>query len=142
MSKVSLCLHENVNGGYLLKRGTTWNNLQRLTASKNDLKRARNDLKRPITSKTQPTTVWTYQQRAKKDAKPPTTSRFWDYFTVLGNRSSSLTCFSTNIWLQSFENCFMENHGENRAPNICILSCVFITGRKIYRIPCKPLWHW
>ena len=25
----------------------------------------------------------------------------------------------------------MENHGENRAPNICILSCVFITGYKI-----------
>ena len=30
----------------------------------------------------------------------------------------------------------MENHGENRAPNICMSSRIFITRYKIYRIPC------
>ena len=32
----------------------------------------------------------------------------------------------------------MENHGENTAPNIGILPCVFITGYKIYRICREP----
>ena len=77
-----------------------------------------NDLKRPTTRKKQPTTIWTYQQRGKKDAKPPTTNRFWDYFTVWGNRFSSLARFPSSIWLQSFEHRFMENYGENRALNI------------------------
>ena len=78
--------------GYLLKHGTTWNNLQRsqTTYNKqettwNGLQRARNDLKRSTTSKKQPTTIRNDQQQAKKDAKPPTTSRFWDYFTVWDN---------------------------------------------------------
>ena len=35
----------------------------------------------------------------------------------------------------------MENHGKNRTPNIFILSCVFITGYKIYRVRCEQLWH-
>ena len=129
--------------------GTTWNDLQRSETNYNeqettwnDLQRARNNLKRPTTSKKQPTTIWGYQQRAKKDAKPPPTSRFWDYFTVLGNRLSSLTRFPPNTWLQLSEHCFMENHGENRALNICILSCLFITGYNIYWIRCEPLWHW
>ena len=73
--------------GYLLKRGTTWNYLQQ----------ARSELKRPE----QPTMAWTYLQREKKDAKRPITGRFWDYFPP-------------TIWLQSFEHCFTENHGENR----------------------------
>ena len=34
--------------------------------------------------------------------------------------------------MQSFEHCFTKNHGENRMPNISILSCVFNTGYKIY----------
>ena len=51
-----------------------------------------------------------------------------------GNRFSSLTPFPSN-------NCFMENHGENRAPKICILSCVFITGYKIFRTRYELLWH-
>ena len=138
--------------GYLLKHGTTWKYLKRPTTNKkrpettyNDLKRTtttRNDLKRTTTSKTRPTTTWTYQQRAKKDAKPPTTSRFWDYFTIWRNWFSSLTRFSSNTWLQSFEHCFMDNHGEiNRAPNICILSSVFITRYNIYRIRFAQLWH-
>ena len=61
-----------------------------------------NDLQRPTTSKTQPTMIWTYLQQAKKDTKMP----------------SSLTRFPPNIWLQSFEYCFTENLGENRAPSI------------------------
>ena len=44
----------------------------------------------------------------KKDAKQSTTNRFWDYFTIWGNRFSYLTHF--------------------RVPNISILSCVFIMG--------------
>ena len=31
----------------------------------------------------------------------------------------------------------MENHGENRAPKISILSCAFIKGYKTYGIRCK-----
>ena len=77
-----------------------------------------NDLQRPTTSKTQPTMIWTYVQQAKKDAKRPTTSIFWDYFTIWGKMFSSLTRFSPNIWLQSFEHCFTENLGENRAPSV------------------------
>ena len=77
--------------------------------------------------------------KQKKDTKSPTTSRFWDFFTVWGNRFSSLKRFPPNIWLQSFKHCFMENHGENRAPNICVLSSVYITGYEINRIVCEPL---
>ena len=99
---------------------TTWN----------DLQRTRKDLKQPTTSKTQPTTTRTYLQRLKKDAKRPTTSRFWDYFTIWSNQFSSLTHFQPIIWLQSFQHCLMENHGENRAPNISILSCIFNTNIK------------
>ena len=117
---------------------TTYNYLKRPRTNKkrpgNDLKWARNDLKRPTTSKTQPTTTRTYLQQVKEGAKRPTTSRFWDYSTIWGNRFSSLTRFQPNIWLQSFEHCFTENHDEKRAPNISILSCVFITGYKIYGI--------
>ena len=81
-----------------------WNNLQQ---RRNNLKEARNNLKppktskkrlkQPITSKAQPKTIWTYQQQAKKDTKPPTTIRFWDYFTVLDNQFSSLTDLITII---------------------------------------------
>ena len=37
---------------------------------------------------------------------------------IWANWFSSLTHFSPNIWLQSFEHCFMENHGENRVSSI------------------------
>ena len=90
-----------------LKR--TRNDLKQPRTLRNDLQLTRNDLKRPTTSKKQPTTVWTYKQREKKDAKAPPPSRFQDYITVLDNRFSSLTCFLPNIWLQSFKHCFMEN---------------------------------
>ena len=130
------------------KEETNWNNLQgpettyiKQETTWSNLYQARNDLKQSTTSKKQPTMSWTYQQRAKQDAKQPTTSRFWDYFTIWGNWFSSLTRFPSNIWLQSFKHCFMENNGENRAPNICILPCIFIVRCKICRIHCKPLWH-
>ena len=55
--------------------------------------------------------------KQRKEAKQPT-SRFWDYFTIWGKQFSSLTCFPPNIWLQSFEHCFMESHSENRASSI------------------------
>ena len=159
---------------YLLKRGMTWNNLKRPTTNKkqpettcnkqemtwnnlqwprpitntkrpwSDPQRARNDLRRSTTSKTQPTTTQTYLQQAKKDAQRPTTSRFWDYFTIWGNWFSFLTRFQPNIWLQSFiiKHCFTENYGENRAPNISILSCVFISDIKFTGyLRCEPLWH-
>ena len=125
------------------KKWKVQGNEELLTKTRNDLKRpitnkkqpgnglqqqqARNNQKRPTTSKTLPTTSRIYLQRAKKDAKWPATSRFRDYFTIWGNRFSSLILFQPNIWLQSFEHCFIENHGENRAPNTSILSCVFIT---------------
>ena len=133
----------------------TWNNLQWPTMSKkqpemtyNDLKRpltnkkrpgnnlqqTRNSMKRPTTTKTQPATTRTYLEQEKKDAKWPTTSRFWDYFTIWGNWFSSLTHFQPNIWLQSLKYCFTENHAENRTPKISILSCEFITWYKIYGI--------
>ena len=124
---------------------TTWNNLQR----------ARNNLKRPTTSKKQPETTYNEQETTwnnplrvrhnlqgrehtyneqRKDAKRPTTSRFSDYFTIWGKRFSSLTFFSNNIWLQSFEHCFTENHVENGVSTWFKhqLWCVFFTGYKIY----------
>ena len=111
--------------GYLLNRGTTWNDLQQvrnnLQQARNNLKQpeTRNDLKRSTTSKTQPTVTWTYlrQAKKKKDANRPT-SRFSDYFTTWAKRFSSLTYFPLNIWLQSFENCFTENEGESRVSSI------------------------
>ena len=115
---------------------STYNDLKRPIMNKkqpgNDLQRARNNLQRPTKNKTQPTTTRTYLRQPKKGVKRPTTSRF--YFTIWGNQFSSLTHFQPNIWLQSFEHCFTENQGENRAPNISILSFVFITGYKIYGI--------
>ena len=116
---------------------TMYNNLKRPVTNKkqpgNNIKQAWNDLKRPTVSKTRPTTTQTYLQQQKKGAKWPT-SRFWDYFTLWGNWFSSLTHFQPNILLQSFMSCFTENHGENRVPNISILSWAFITGYKIYWI--------
>ena len=80
---------------------TTWN----------DLQRARNHLERPTTSQKRPQTTHmeqettykdlNFQSTSKKAAKPPTTSRCWDYFTVWDNRFSSLTRFPPNIWLQN-----------------------------------------
>ena len=81
---------------YLLKRGTTWNDLQRPTRSKkqpettySDLQGARNNLKRPTTSKKRPETTYNDLkrpittkkrpgndlQRARNDLKQPTTSK-------------------------------------------------------------------
>ena len=117
---------------------TTWNNLQQ---ARNDLQRwpgsnlqqATNDLKQPTTSKTQPIMTWTYLQWAKKkDTKQQTTSRVSDYFTIWGKWFSSLIHFPPNIWLQSFEHCFTENHGHSSASNISIVLCVFFTGYNIY----------
>ena len=59
-------------------------------------------------------------------------SRFSDYFTKWGKRFSSLIRFLPNIWWQSFEHCFTENHGHSRASNISIVSCVFFMGYNIY----------
>ena len=95
---------------YLLKRGMTWNDLQRPTTRK----------KRPTTTYNEQETTWNDSQQVRhnlqwpehthnehrKDAKQPTTSRFSDYFTIWGKRFSSLTRFPPNIWLQSFERCF------------------------------------
>ena len=115
------------------------NDLKRPETTYNNLQRARNDLKRPTTSKKRPETTyneqemtWNEPQRVRhnlqwpehthneqrKDAKRPTASRFSDYFTIWGKRFSSLTRFPPNIWLQSFEHYFKENHGENRASSI------------------------
>ena len=128
--------------GYLIKRGTTWNNLEL----------ARNDLKWPTATYNEQETTWnfpqrvrhnlqrTYLQRAKKDAKRPTISRFWDYFIIWYNRFSSLTRFPPNVSLQSFEHCFTYNHGENRASNISILSCVLLRDIK-FRGYVRTNWH-
>ena len=97
----------------------------------NYLQRARNDLKQPTTSKTQPIMTWTYLEQAKKDAKRHATSRFSDYFTIWDKRFSSLIRFPPNIWLQSFEHCFTENHGHSRASDISIVSCVSFMGYNI-----------
>ena len=115
---------------------TTYKDLKRLATNKkrpgNDLRITRNNLKQPTTSKIQPIMTWTYLQQAKKDAKRQATSRFWDYFTIWGKRFSSLIDFPSNIWLQSFEHCFTENHGHIRASNISLVSCVFFMGYSVY----------
>ena len=54
----------------------------------------------------------------RKETKRPTTSRFSNYFTIWDKRFTSLTRFPPNIWLQSFEHCFTESHGENRGSSI------------------------
>ena len=57
-----------------------------------------------------------------------------DFTQVLkrNKRFSSLIHFSLNIWLQSFEHCFTENHGHNRASNISIVSCAFFMGFHVF----------
>ena len=55
---------------------------------------------------------------------------FRNYFTILGNRFSSLTRFQQNIWLQLFEHCLTENHDENRAPNTSKLSYYLLRDTK------------
>ena len=112
---------------YLLKPEMTWNDLQWV---RNDLQRARNSLKRPTTSKKRPETTyneqettWNYPQQVRldlqwpehtyneqrKDVKRSTTSTFSDYVTMWSKQFPSLTFFSPNIWLQSFEHCFTKN---------------------------------
>ena len=49
--------------------------------------------------------------------------------------------FPLNVSLQSLEHCFMENHNENSAPNIYILSYAFTKRYKICRIFYEPLGH-
>ena len=153
MNKTSV--YRTVPLWYLLKRGTTWNDFKQPITTYNEqettwnnLQRAKNDLKRPTTTYNKQETAWNDPQRVRhnlqwpeptyheqrKDAKWPTTSRFSDYFTIWGKRFSSLTRFPPNIWLQSFEYCFTENHGQSRASRISILSCVIFTGYKIYFI--------
>ena len=66
---------------------TTWNNPKQL----------RHNLQWP---------EHTYNEQ-RKDVKQPTTRKISDYFTIWGKRFSSLTRFPPNIWLQSFEHCFM-----------------------------------
>ena len=113
----------------LSKHKATWNDLQRSTTSKkrhettcneqettlSNLQRARNDLKQPTMSKAQLTMTWIYLKRAKKRRETTNSkqiSRLWD------KRFSSLARFPPKIWLQYFEYCFTENHGENRASSI------------------------
>ena len=97
------CSEKLARRWYLLKRETTWN----------DLQQARNDLKRPTTTYNYQETTWNNPKRVRhnlqwpehaynkqrKDAKRPTTSRFSDYFTIWGKRFSSLAHFPPNIWL-------------------------------------------
>ena len=114
----------------------TPNDLQRHESTLNDLQWGRNnqkhratskklpemtcnDLRRVITSLKRPTT--TYNQQ-RNNLKQPTASSVWHYFTIWDIPFSSFTIFPPNIWLQSFEHCFTENHDENRAPNIYMLS--------------------
>ena len=141
---------------------TTYNDLQRATndleRARNGLKQPTtskkrpettyNELKRPTTTYNKQETTWNDPQRVRhnlqwpeptyhqqrKDAKWPTTSRFSDYFTIWSKWFSSLTSFPPNIWLQSFEYCFTENHGQSRASRISILSYVIFKGYKIYLI--------
>ena len=119
----------------------TWKDLQQPTTSKKQPETTYHNLKRPIMNKKQPgnNPQWVRHNlkwleptcnKQKKDVKRPIISTFWDYFTIWSNQFSSLTYFQPNIWLKSFEHCFSEYHGENKAPNISISSCVFITGYK------------
>lgn len=94
----------------------TWNYLKLPKTNWNNLQRVKttyNDLNLPITSK-------------NENAKRKTTSRFWDYFTKWSNRFNT---FSIQHMIATI-----------RAPNVYILSCVFITGYRTCRIRCKPLW--
>ena len=86
---------------YLLKHGTTWNDLERSTTIWNNLQRARNDLKRPTSSKAQPTTIWTLLTTSKKRRETTNKEQILRLFTVWDNWFSSLTRFPPNIWLQN-----------------------------------------
>ena len=116
---------------------TTWNKLQR---ARNNLKQPEttyndrektwnniNNLKRPTRSKKQHTMTWNiYYNKQTKKPKSTYNKQILKLFCNISSLLSSLTSFLPNIWLQSFEHCFMENHDENRAP-IYILSCVFMS---------------
>ena len=78
-------------------------------------------------------------QHAWNDLKRPTTSEFWDFFTIWNNPFLFLTRFPSNIWLQLFEHCFVKIIDENRAPNVHTLSRVLITVYKMYNMRHKPL---
>ena len=132
----------------LKRTTTTWNELQRArnnlkrpSATWHEIEQTRNDLKRPTTfrkwpQKTQPTTTWAYQQRAKKDARRPTTGRFWR--TTRGNRFSCLIRFLPNIWLQSFENCFIENHGKRKTYELSKKKSNFDTDKTFRALTINP----
>ena len=117
---------------------TTWNDLQGLEKTRNKQettsKRPTTSKKRPETThnKTQPIMTWTYLQRAKKMPNDRQQADFQIILQYGANLFSSLIRFPPNIWLQSFEYCFTENHGHCRASNISIVSCVFFMGFNIY----------
>ena len=96
-----------VRVGYLLKQGTTWNDLKRPTTSK---KKSEMTYNQEETSKTQPTMTWKCLQQAKKRRKTTNNKQILRLFY---NNN-----FPPNIWFQSFEHCFTENHGGNRVPGI------------------------
>ena len=67
--------------GHLLKRRTTWNDLQPPTTNKkqpettySDIQRARNDLKRPTTTYNEQETTWNNLQRPTTSKKRPETT--------------------------------------------------------------------
>ena len=87
---------------YLLKWGTTWNNLKRPTTSKkrpettyNDLQQRRNDMKWTSAGKKRPETTWNDLQRARNNLKHPTTSKTqpimtWTYLQQAKKRHETI----------------------------------------------------
>ena len=103
---------------YLLKRGTTRNDLQRPEKTCN---KQETTWKQPTTSKKRLETTHKEEDTTYNDLNLPTTSKKKtrndqqqaDFEIILqygGNRFSSLRSFKPNILLQSFEYCFTENH--------------------------------
>ena len=85
------CSEKLARRWYLLKRETTWNDLQRArndlkrpTTTYNDLQRPRNNLKQPKTSKTQPTMTWTCLQQAKKRRETTNNKQVFRLFYNMG----------------------------------------------------------
>ena len=155
-------IHKHWQDWYLLKRGTTWNDLKRPETTWNDLQQARNDLKQPTTTYTQQETTWNNLQRARNDLKPPKTSKAqptmtWTYLqrakkrSEMNNNKQILRLFYNMGETVLFSNTFSTQHlvaviqallhGESWwKPSVKHLlssvkpqlSCVFFTRWKIY----------
>ena len=144
---------KRLKDGYLLKRGTIWNDLKQPTRTYNeqkttwnDLQRTRNDLKKPTTTYNEQETTWNDPQQVRDNLQwPEPTYNKKKRRRETTNNKQILRLFYDMGQTVLFSNTFSTQHlvaiirallhGEScwkqRVKHLYIIMCIF-TGYKIY----------